>query len=418
MNMPRYTDLTPEQQEQVKQQLVDIYGEDIAGKKKAGDIIASHLGQSALRDLPTGRDVRVTGSAQPHPSAQGPGMAPQKTMFQAPVGAQNIQDILYGQFRQLSTQAPAAPQAGFRGVERVGPTTGAAPMGAARIGTDLTALLQSQEGRAAQLDATQMARQAALGFAPSVAQLQAAQVAQGGLQAQLAAAASARGGGAAQMAAQREAAMAGAQITGQAARDIGQLRAAEMAQARQEYGGLTTQQRAQDLQALGMSADQALAQAQLEQQAAMQNQAMQQQAILQSQQLAQQAALTEAGLGVDVDLANLQAQMQQRGLTAQQQQAIMRELTGYGARQQQAGMSYEQMRLNTLMGLEQMRQQQAMAEQQRRTQLGAAGIGAAGALLGFVPGLFKGSGGAQSPANNLVIPDVPDVQLQYGNTFG
>ena len=101
-----------------------------------------------------------------------------------------------------------------------------------------------------QAGALQLAREAAMGQGPSAATYQLQQGLDRGLQQQQALAGSARGAGALALAG-ANANAAGAQMQNQAATQAGQLRAQEMQQAQQLYGGLSGQQREQDLARLG-----------------------------------------------------------------------------------------------------------------------------------------------------------------------
>lgn len=104
--------------------------------------------------------------------------------------------------------------------------------------------------------ALQLAREAAMGNAPS----EAAYMMQRGLDSAVAGQQSAAGsarGAAAMAQAQSNAAANTANLQNQAFTQAGQLRANEMAQARGQYGGLAGQQREQDLQRLGMGNDMA-----------------------------------------------------------------------------------------------------------------------------------------------------------------
>lgn len=127
--------------------------------------------------------------------------------------------------------------------------------------------------RGQQNDALGLMQAAALGQAPSAAQIQLQQGRDAAMQNYASQAASVRGGGAnlaaAQMAAQRQS----GEMMGQANQQAAQLRAQEMAQARGAYAGAAAQQRAQDLQAQGLDFQSAQAQAQLEQQQHAQNDA-------------------------------------------------------------------------------------------------------------------------------------------------
>jgi len=129
-----------------------------------------------------------------------------------------------------------------------------------------------------QNQSTSLAKMAALGRAPSTAQagmqvgMNQAQQAAGGQM-------NATRGNFGAASAQRNAMMSGAQMASGVVDQAAQQRAQEMAQSRQQYLGQAAQQRAQDLQASGLSMQAAIAQARLEQQQSMANQAMAQQYI-------------------------------------------------------------------------------------------------------------------------------------------
>lgn len=125
--------------------------------------------------------------------------------------------------------------------------------------------------RGSEADATEMARQAAMGQVPSVAQNQLLMGRDQSIQNAMAMANSVRGGGANLAAAQMGAMRQGGETMGQVNQQSAMLRANEMAQARGQYGALAAQQRAHDLQLQGLDANQAQAQAQLEQQQKAQN---------------------------------------------------------------------------------------------------------------------------------------------------
>lgn len=120
--------------------------------------------------------------------------------------------------------------------------------------------------RGASADALSMMGGAARGEAPSVAMQQLQMGRDQSLQNSMAMANSVRGGGAnlaaSQMAAQRQQ----GEMMGQVNQQAAQLRAGEMATARQQYGQMASAQRAQDLQAQGLDFQSAQAQAQMEQQ--------------------------------------------------------------------------------------------------------------------------------------------------------
>lgn len=131
--------------------------------------------------------------------------------------------------------------------------------------------LMGMGSRGAEADATEMARQAAMGQAPSVAQNQLLMGRDQSIQNAMAMANSVRGGGANLAAAQMGAMRQGGETMGQVNQQSAMLRANEMAQARGQYGAMAAQQRAHDLQLQGLDAQQAQVQAQLEQQQKAQN---------------------------------------------------------------------------------------------------------------------------------------------------
>ncbi len=156
----------------------------------------------------------------------------------------------------------------------------AGAQGRAAPTANLTAYDQSRGlamgSRGDQVHATDLARGAAEGNAPSAAQ----GVLQQGLDASNAGAsslaASVRGGGGNLANATRAAMQQQGVNSAQAGQQASILRAQEMAQARAQYGQQATQQRAADLQAQGMDAQTAFAQAQLEAQQRAQNDQMSQ----------------------------------------------------------------------------------------------------------------------------------------------
>lgn len=102
-----------------------------------------------------------------------------------------------------------------------------------------------------QAGAMQLAREAAMGMAPSQAAYQLQSGLDRGLAQQSAIAGSARGGAGIALAS-ANANAAGANMQSQAFTESGRMRAQEMADARGLYGGLSGQQRQQDLERLGM----------------------------------------------------------------------------------------------------------------------------------------------------------------------
>lgn len=114
---------------------------------------------------------------------------------------------------------------------------------------------QSNEARGRMSGALDMTQAAAMGNAPSRAEILGQQMVGNSLDAQLAGAASARGGPMAQAAAARQAAAGAATMQQRGAADIAALRADEMARARNELMQGSAAMRGQDLQAAGMQAE-------------------------------------------------------------------------------------------------------------------------------------------------------------------
>lgn len=123
----------------------------------------------------------------------------------------------------------------------------------------------ADQSRAEGLNALGLQREAAMGNAPSQAAILMGQANDQAMANQMSLAAGARGPAA--MAMSQQSALGNqANMATQSANNIGALRAQEMAQARGAYSQQTAALRAQDLQAQGMSADQAYRQAGLEMQ--------------------------------------------------------------------------------------------------------------------------------------------------------
>lgn len=107
------------------------------------------------------------------------------------------------------------------------------------------------------------------GQEPSAAEIAGRRAIDQSLNNQLGAAASARGGALGQAAAMRQAQLGAGAFQQQAVQTLAANRANEMAQARQDYGGLATAQRGQELQNMAQMSQNELAQRQLNQQAQM-----------------------------------------------------------------------------------------------------------------------------------------------------
>lgn len=130
---------------------------------------------------------------------------------------------------------------------------------------------QQNIARGSQSDALGLQRAAAMGQVPSAAQIQMQSGIDAATRAQMAMANSAKGGGSAMAAAQRQALSSGADMQMQGVQQKAALRAQEMEAARNSYmqgatgiRGQDLNSRAQDLQQMGLSQDQAYRQAQLE----------------------------------------------------------------------------------------------------------------------------------------------------------
>lgn len=123
---------------------------------------------------------------------------------------------------------------------------------------------QAQGARNDQSTAMNLTRQAAMGNAPSRAELMGRQMISNSLDAQMAAAASARGGALAQAGAMTAARQNAAQAQQQGMNDLAALRADEMARAREAYAGQAGAMRGQDYQAAAQAAQMAQSQGQIE----------------------------------------------------------------------------------------------------------------------------------------------------------
>jgi len=123
---------------------------------------------------------------------------------------------------------------------------------------------QAQGARNDQSAAMSMTRAAAMGNAPSRAELMGRQMIGNSLDAQMAAAASARGGALAQASATSAAQQGAAQFQQRGMNDLAALRADEMARAREAYASQAGAMRGQDYQAAAQAAQMAQAQGQSE----------------------------------------------------------------------------------------------------------------------------------------------------------
>lgn len=127
------------------------------------------------------------------------------------------------------------------------------------------------EGRAAQMEALGLSREAALGLAPSQAEVLMQMGLDQATAAQLAAAGAARGGAGAAMRAQRIAAQQGAAARQASIREMAALRAGEMAEARAAFGLGAEQLRGGDIERYGQEAEMAVEEAGYRHEAAMEN---------------------------------------------------------------------------------------------------------------------------------------------------
>jgi hypothetical protein len=199
---------------------------------------------------------------------------------------------------------------------------------------------QANTARGQQQDALALQRQAARGQAPSVAQLQMQQGMENAVASQQSQAASARGPAALAMA-QSQAAGNIAAAQQNTAAQTAQLRAGEMAQARNEYAQGASGIRSGDVSQQGVyqqgqniAGQQAQAQAQMQ---AQQN-ALNQQGWLQAQGLGQQGQLGSEQAGIGVMNQNLTAQVQGQQLNSENynkaQELYQKQLEGNAERDQ------------------------------------------------------------------------------------
>ena len=166
--------------------------------------------------------------------------------------------------------------------------------------------------RGAQTDSLALARAAAMGQAPSQAEMLSRNMLGQSLQSQLAGAASARGGSMAQAAAMRQASLGAAAFQQQGMNSIGAMRAQEMAAAREQYGQQAYGIRGQDYALAGQNIQQSA-------QAAQQSQ-FQSAQDMQQRQMNQQAQQYYENMAWNTKNAELSAHLGTAAQTQQQQQ--------------------------------------------------------------------------------------------------
>ncbi len=228
---------------------------------------------------------------------------------------------------------------------------------------------QSNQERAAQLGLQGQLQAAAAGQGPSVANLQLQQATQQNLKAQMAAAASMRGGVNPALA-QRNLGLQGAATGQQAAAQSAMIKMQEQQAAQANLGNLLSGVRGQDI-------NMAQTQAQLNQQAALQNAAQRQAAFGQNAGFLQQANMQNAQLGQNMTLANMDAWNQRNAMQAQLNQGVnlanMQGLNQYGIAQgqlnQQAMLSNQDWQNKAQFQNAQNQQQMAMQNMQNQLQM-------------------------------------------------
>ena len=193
--------------------------------------------------------------------------------------------------------------------------------------------------RGSQTDSLALARAAAMGQAPSQAEMLSRNMLGQSLQSQLAGAASARGGSMAQAAAMRQASLGAAAFQQQGMNSIGAMRAQKMANARDQYGQQAYGIRAQDYTLAGQN-------------------------IQQSAQAAQQQQI-QASLDMQQRQMNQADQQYYEGLAWNTNNAMLNAGLGQSAQAQQSM---------------QFQQQMAMQQQQQQQQMIAAAIGGTATL--------------------------------------
>lgn len=216
--------------------------------------------------------------------------------------------------RLSAAQDRQAPQAGYAGTAEI-PQYGGAKLSTGafnqRMGDYEQQLGMGMESRGRQLKAIDLAQSAAKGEQPSAAQSQLQGGLERALKGQAAMAASSRGGAGARASAARQAGFAGADMQAQTIQQLAQLRAQEMAAARNELIGATQGLRSSDIAGQGI----ALNAADLALKPATYQAGLQQQAGMQSQALGAQAAMQGLDLTQAVNLANLGAGLTNQGQT-------------------------------------------------------------------------------------------------------
>lgn len=160
---------------------------------------------------------------------------------------------------------------------------------------------QAQGARNEQSAALNMTRQAAMGNAPSRAELMGRQMIGNSLDAQMAAAASARGGALAQAGAMTAARQDAAQFQQRGMNDLAALRADEMARAREAYASQAGAMRGQDYQGAAQAAQMSQAQGQIE---------------MGQRGLNQQAQMGYEQMGLDVNRAQQQGALERYRIDA------------------------------------------------------------------------------------------------------
>lgn len=213
------------------------------------------------------------------------------------------------------------------------------------------------EGRAQQLEALGLTREAAMGLAPSEAELMMQMGLDEATKAQIAAANAARGGAGAAMRAQRIAAEQGAAARQAGVREMGALRAREMAEARAAFGLGTEQLRTSDLGRLEAEQKVALTEAEFQQEAGM---------------LGEKARIDtmieNARLGNDQAIANLNAELKTQGLTIEQRIAMIQQLTGIAQDQLEATIRAEEIEQGVYQGQQTREFEERMQHRQLQTQ--------------------------------------------------
>lgn len=176
-------------------------------------------------------------------------------------------------------------------------------------------MAQAAAARGQQQDALSMQREAALGSAPSRAEMLGRQMADQGLQSQMAMAASARGGSLAQAAAMRHAETQQGAYMQQAQNQVMAARADEMAQARNAYMAGASGIRGQDMQGAGLGLQQT--------QMATQNEQFQRNLNQQSELAYEQMAQGALSHQMDADMQQAQIEEQERQARRQSQGRVL-----------------------------------------------------------------------------------------------